>query len=41
MLRDGNRRIGVLDSRILASYNIHAFAEDPSVFVLIGRLVAA
>ena len=40
LLRDENRRIGVLDSRISASYKIHEFVEDPSVFVVIGPLVA-
>jgi carboxypeptidase C (cathepsin A) len=40
LLRDENRRIGVLDSRISASYRVHAFVEDPSVFVVIGPLVA-
>jgi carboxypeptidase C (cathepsin A) len=40
LLRNENRRIGVLDSRISASYKIREFVEDPSVFVVIGPLVA-
>ena len=39
LLRNENRRIGVLDSRISASYKIHQFVEDPSVFVVVGPLV--
>ena len=41
LLRNENRRIGVLDSRISASYKVHEFVEDPSVFVVVGPLVAA
>jgi len=40
LLRNENRRIGVLDSRISATYKIHGFVEDPSVFVVVGPLVA-
>lgn len=40
LLRNENRRIGVLDSRISASYKVHGFVEDPSVFVVTGPLVA-
>ena len=40
LLRNENRRIGLLDSRIAGAYKIHEFAEDPSVFVVTGPLVA-
>jgi len=40
LLRNENRRIGVLDSSITGSYKVHEFAEDPSVFVVTGPLVA-
>jgi carboxypeptidase C (cathepsin A) len=40
LLRNENRRIGVLDSRISAAYKAREFVEDPSVFVVVGPLVA-
>jgi carboxypeptidase C (cathepsin A) len=40
LLRDENRRIGILDSRITGSYKITDFVEDPSVFEVTGPLVA-
>ncbi len=40
LLRNQNSRIGLLDSRITGSYKVHEFAEDPSVFVVTGPLVA-
>ncbi len=40
LLRNENRRIGVLDSRVSASYQVHEFVEDPSVFTVVGPLVA-
>ncbi len=40
LLRDENRIIGVLDSRISGNYRVHDFVEDPSVFLVIGPLVA-
>jgi carboxypeptidase C (cathepsin A) len=40
LLRNENRRIGLLDSRITARYRVHEFVEDPSVFVVTGPLVA-
>jgi carboxypeptidase C (cathepsin A) len=40
LLRNENRRMGLLDSRITASYKIHEFVEDPSVFMVTGPLVA-
>jgi carboxypeptidase C (cathepsin A) len=40
LLRNENRRIGVLDSRITGDYKVHDFSEDPSVFVVTGPLVA-
>ena len=40
LLRDENRRIGLLDSRVAGGYRVHEFAEDPSVFVVTGPLVA-
>ncbi len=40
LLRDENRRIGVLDSRASATYKVREFVEDPSVFVVVGPLVA-
>ncbi len=40
LLRSENRQIGILDSRISARYQIHGFVEDPSVFVVVGPLVA-
>ncbi len=41
LLRNENRRIGILDSRVSASYKVHEFVEDPSVFIVVGPLVAA
>lgn len=40
LLRDENRIIGVLDSRINGNYRVHDFVEDPSVFFVIGPLAA-
>ena len=40
LLRDENRRIGILDSRITGSYKVTDFVEDPSVFEVTGPLVA-
>jgi carboxypeptidase C (cathepsin A) len=40
LLRNEDRRIGMLDSRITGSYTAHGFIEDPSVFVVTGPLVA-
>jgi carboxypeptidase C (cathepsin A) len=40
LLRNENRRIGLLDSRISGTYKVHGFVEDPSVFVVVGPLVA-
>ncbi len=40
LLRNENRRIGVLDSRITGDYKVHDFSEDPRVFVVTGPLVA-
>jgi carboxypeptidase C (cathepsin A) len=40
LLRNENLRIGVLDSRISASYKVREFVEDPSVFVVVGPLVS-
>ncbi len=40
LLRDEQRRIGVLDSRITGSYEVDTFLEDPSVFKATGAMVA-
>lgn len=40
LLRNENRRIGILDSRITGSYKVTDFVEDPSVFEVTGPLVA-
>jgi carboxypeptidase C (cathepsin A) len=40
LLRNENRRIGLLDSRIAGNYSVHEFTEDPSVFVVTGPLVS-
>ncbi len=40
LLRDENRRIGLLDSRMTGNYKVHEFTEDPSVFVVTGPLVS-
>jgi carboxypeptidase C (cathepsin A) len=40
LLRHENRQLGVLDSRITGNYQVSTFMEDPSVFQVIGPLVA-
>jgi carboxypeptidase C (cathepsin A) len=40
LLRSENRRIGVLDSRVTATYKPTDFMEDPSVFIVTGPLAA-
>jgi carboxypeptidase C (cathepsin A) len=40
LLRQEDLRIGVLDSRITGRYTPHNFIQDPSVFLVIGLLVA-
>lgn len=40
LLRHENRRMGVLDSRISATYKVKEFVEDPSYFAVFGPLVA-
>jgi carboxypeptidase C (cathepsin A) len=41
LLRNESRQLGVLDSRITGNYPMNTFMEDPSVFEVIGPLVAA
>jgi carboxypeptidase C (cathepsin A) len=40
LLHQENLRIGVLDSRITGRYTPHDFIQDPSVFLVIGLLMA-
>ncbi len=40
LLRREDRRLGVLDSRITATYKVRTFLEDPSVFPVVGPLMA-
>jgi carboxypeptidase C (cathepsin A) len=40
LLREENRTLGVLDSRITGDYQVNTFMEDPSFFKTTGPLVA-
>jgi carboxypeptidase C (cathepsin A) len=41
LLRDEHRRIGLLDSRITGAYRFERLMDDPSMFNIMGPLVAA
>ncbi len=41
LLRDEHRRIGLLDSRITGAYQFEHLMDDPSMFNIMGPLVAA
>ena len=41
LLRDEHRRIGLLDSRITGAYQFERLMDDPSMFNIMGPLVAA